>query len=186
MARVIDAGSYAATMAEVHVDATSGKITVLRIVCAQDLGVVVHPEGAAMQTEGGLTRGPRDTLGEEVQFRDGEILDRNFDTLDIPRLGSDPRVQVVPVRADDVAPQGCGEPAVTTTGAVIANAVFDATGVRIDRLPMLPQRVRQAIQAHASAASTLPRLAHFVRSAWPEASCGAVRARRPPGPRATP
>jgi isoquinoline 1-oxidoreductase len=145
VACVIDAGSYVATMAEVKVDAASGSITVLRIVCAQDMGVVVNPEGARMQIEGGLTMGLGYTLSEEVKFRDGEILDRNFDSYDIPRLGSVPRVTAILVPNDGLAPQGGGEPAITTTGAVVANALFDATGVRLFRLPLLPERVRQAL-----------------------------------------
>jgi isoquinoline 1-oxidoreductase len=148
LACVIDAGSYVATMAEVQVDSATGKITVLRIVCAQDMGVVVNPEGARMQIEGGLTMGLGYTLSEELRFRDGAILDRNFDSYEIPRLGSVPRITAVLVKNDGLAPQGSGEPAITTTGAVIANALFDATGVRLYRLPLLPVRVRQAVQAH--------------------------------------
>ena len=144
----IDAGTYVATMAEVQVDPATGKITVLRIVCAQDMGVVVNPEGARMQIEGGLTMGLGYTLSEELRFRGGEILDRNFDSYEIPRLGSVPRVTAILVKNDELAPQGGGEPAITTTGAVIANALFDATGVRLFRLPLLPERVRQAVMAH--------------------------------------
>jgi len=148
LACVIDAGTYVATMAEVKVDPATGKVKVLRIVCAQDMGVVVNPEGARMQIEGGLTMGLGYTLTEELRFRGGEILDRNFDSYDIPRIGAAPAVEVVLVKNDDLAPQGCGEPAITTTGAVIANAVFDATGVRMFRLPLLAERVRQAIARH--------------------------------------
>jgi len=146
LACVIDAGSYVATMAEVQVDHATGKITVLRIVCAQDMGVVVNPEGARMQIEGGLTMGLGYTLTEELRFRGGEILDRNFDSYEIPRLGSVPRVTAILVKNDELAPQGGGEPAITTTGAVIANALFDATGVRLFRLPLLPERVLQALR----------------------------------------
>jgi CO/xanthine dehydrogenase Mo-binding subunit len=153
LACVIDAGSYVATMAEVQVDPASGKITVLRIVCAQDMGIVVNPEGARMQIEGGLTMGLGYTLTEELQFRGGEILDRNFDAYEIPRLGSVPRITALLVKNDAVAPQGGGEPAITTTGAVIANAVFDAIGVRLFRLPLLPERVRQAVQVHSTGAA---------------------------------
>jgi isoquinoline 1-oxidoreductase len=146
----IDAGSYVATMAEVKVDAASGRIKVLRIVCAQDMGIVVHPEGAKMQIEGGLTMGLGYALSEELRFRGGEILDRNFDSYEIPKFSSATRVQAVLVKNDELAPQGGGEPAITTTGAVLANAVFDAVGARMLRLPMLPDRVRQAIAAKSA------------------------------------
>ena len=98
-----------------------------------------------MQVEGGLTMGLGYTLSEELQFRGGEILDRNFDTYAIPRFSWVPKIEVVLVKNDELAPQGGGEPSITTTGAVIANAVFDATGVRLFRLPMTADRVRQAL-----------------------------------------
>ena len=98
-----------------------------------------------MQMEGGITMGLGYTLSEELRFHGGEILDRNFGTYSIPRFSWVPRIESVLVRNDDLAPQGGGEPPITTTGAVIANAVFDATGARLYRLPMTPDRIRQAI-----------------------------------------
>jgi CO/xanthine dehydrogenase Mo-binding subunit len=145
----IDAGTYVATMAEVKVDPAHGSVKVMRIVCAQDMGIVVNPEGARMQIEGGITMGLGYTLAEEVRFSGGEILDRNFDTYAIPRFSWVPQIEVVLVKNDELAPQGGGEPPITTTGAVIANAVFDATGVRMFRLPMTAARVRQALTEHA-------------------------------------
>jgi isoquinoline 1-oxidoreductase len=141
----IDAGTCVATMAEVSVDAASGKVKVLRIVCAQDMGIVVNPTGAKMQIEGGLTMGLGYALSEELRFRSGEILDRNFDNYRITHFSDAPRIDAVLVKNDDLAPQGGGEPSITTTGAVIANAVADATGVRMFRLPLTPARVRLAL-----------------------------------------
>jgi nicotinate dehydrogenase subunit B len=142
-----DAGTYVATMAEVAVDATSGQVRVKRVVCAQDMGIVVNPDGAKMQIEGGVTMGLGYTLAEELQFRGGEILDRNFDSYLLPRFSWVPRIEAVLVPNDQLPPQGGGEPSITTTGAVIANAVFDAVGVRLFRLPMTPERVLAAIAA---------------------------------------
>jgi CO/xanthine dehydrogenase Mo-binding subunit len=143
----IDAGTYVATMAEVKVDAATGTVKVLRVVCAQDMGIVVNPDGAKMQMEGAITMGLGYTFTEELRFRGGEILDRNFDSYDIPRFSWVPRIETVLVKNNAVAPQGGGEPAITPTGAVIANAVFDATGARLLRLPLTPARLRQAIAA---------------------------------------
>jgi isoquinoline 1-oxidoreductase len=143
----IDAGTYVATMAEVKVDRSTGKVSVVRIACAQDMGIVVNPDGARMQAEGGLTMGLGYTLSEELRFRGREVLDQNFDTYAIPRFSNVPRIDVVLVKNDDLAPQGGGEPSITTTGAVIANAVFDATGARLLRLPMTAERVRLALRA---------------------------------------
>src|SRR5450432_2174586 len=142
-----DAGSCVATMAEVKVDQSSGKVTIVRIVCAQDMGIVINPEGAKMQIEGGLTMGLGYALTEELRFHGGEILDQNFDTYHLPRFSGAPQIETVFVKNDDLAPQGCGEPAITTTGAVIANAVFDATGARMLRLPMTPNRIKAAISS---------------------------------------
>jgi CO/xanthine dehydrogenase Mo-binding subunit len=120
----------------------------------------VNPEGAKIQSEGGITMGLGYTLAEELRFLGGDILDRNFGTYEIPRFSWVPRIETVLVKNDDLAPQGGGEPPITTTGAVIANALFNATGARIFRLPMSADRVRQAIaklnpSATASAAPGL-------------------------------
>ncbi len=120
---------------------------VQRLTSAQDTGVVVNPDGARMQVGGGLMMGLGYALSEEPQFRDGDVRDRNFDSYRLPRFSGSPRIEAVLVRNDDLPPQGGGEPAITTTGAALANAVFDATGARMYRLPMTPQRIREALVA---------------------------------------
>lgn len=143
----VDAGTYDAMIAQVRVDQALGRVSVERIVCAQDMGIVVNPNGAKMQMEGAITMGLGYTLAEEIHFRGGDILDRNFGTYSIPRFSWVPAIETIIVRNDDVSPQGGGEPAIVATGAVIANAVFDATGARIRRLPMTRERLREAIVA---------------------------------------
>lgn len=145
MACFIDAGTYVATMVEIDVDATNGHIRVVRVVCALDMGVVVNPEGARMQAEGAVTMGLGYSLSEELRFLDGDVLDRNFDTYSLPRFSWVPHIEVVLVSNDALAPQGGGEPPIVTTGAAIANAVFDATGARLFRLPMIPSRLKKAL-----------------------------------------
>jgi isoquinoline 1-oxidoreductase len=149
----VDAGTCVSTMAEVKVDRTTGAVKVLRMVCVQDMGIVVNPVGAKMQMEGGLAMGLGYVLSEELRFRGGEILDRNFDTYNIPRFSWVPKIEAILVRNDELAPQGGGEPSITSTGAVIANAVFDATGTRLFQLPMTRERVRQAMAASGSPAT---------------------------------
>jgi nicotinate dehydrogenase subunit B len=141
-----DAGTYAALAAEVTVDQKTGTIQVKRVVAAQDMGLVINPEGAKMQMEGCITMGLGYVLSEELKFRGGDILDRNFDTYDLPRFAAVPHIETVLIRNDDLAPQGGGEPTIPPMGAVIANAVFDATGVRMYRLPMTPERVLAAMK----------------------------------------
>ena len=137
----IDAGSYVAHVADVTVDLKTGKITVERVVCAQDMGVVVNPDGARMQMEGCIIMGLGYVLSEEIRFEGGRILDDGFATYQLPRFSWVPAIETVLVSNDGLSPQGGGEPAIVNMGAVVANAVFDATGVRIHRLPMTPERV---------------------------------------------
>jgi len=140
-----DAGSYVALMAEVAVNTTKGTVEVERVVCAQDMGVVVNPVGATMQIEGCIMMGLGYVLTEELHFSGGQILDTNFDTYQLPRFSWLPRIEAVLVPHDDLAPQGGGEPAIVAMGAVISNAVFDACGARMQRLPMTPQRLQAAL-----------------------------------------
>ena len=151
----VDSESYVALIADVVVDAKSGEVRVERVVAAQDMGVIVSPDGAKMQMEGCITQGLGYPLTEELRFRGGGILDRNFDTYHLPRFSWVPRIETVLVRNDELAPQGGGEPAIVPMGAVIANAVFDATGVRFYRLPMTAARVRGAL-ANAKGAAGKP------------------------------
>ena len=142
----LDAGTYCALAAEIAVDRKTGAITVKRVVVAQDMGLVINPEGAKMQMEGCINMGLGYVLSEELEFRGGDIIDRNFDTYELPRFAAVPHIETLLIKNDDLAPQGGGEPAIVPMGAVIANAVFDATGVRMYRLPMTPKRVLAAIK----------------------------------------
>jgi nicotinate dehydrogenase subunit B len=142
----IDAGTSVATIAEVEVDKKSGNVKVNRVVCAQDMGLVINPEGAIIQMEGCITMGLGYTLSEDIHFKNGEILDVNFDTYEIPHFSWLPKIETVLIDNKDAAPQGGGEPAIITMGAVVANAIFDATGVRVFQLPMTPERVLEAMK----------------------------------------
>lgn len=140
-----DAGTLCALCAEVDVDRTTGAIRVKRIVAAQDMGLVINPEGAKMQMEGCINMGLGYVLTEELRFRGGEILDETFGTYELPRFSHIPKIETVLIRNDEMPPQGGGEPAIVPMGAVIANALFDATGVRLYQLPMTPARVKKAL-----------------------------------------
>lgn len=143
----IDAETYVALVAEVTVDSTTGVVTVDRVVCAQDMGVVVNPDGARMQMEGCIAMGLGYVFSEEIRFEGGKILDTNFGTYELARFSQMPEIETVFVSNDDLAPKGGGEPAIVNMGAVVANAIFDATGARVYRLPMTPERVLEAIRA---------------------------------------
>jgi isoquinoline 1-oxidoreductase len=141
----IDAGTYVATIAEVKVNKESGKVKVERVVCAQDMGQVINPAGATIQMEGCITMGLGYALSEEIHFRGGEILDLNYDTYEIPRFSWLPEIETVLVENRTLSPQGGGEPAIITMGGAIANAIYDAVGVRIFQLPMTKKRIKKAI-----------------------------------------
>ncbi len=138
--------TYLATIAEVKVDKKTGEVKVERIVCAQDMGEIINPQGATIQIEGGLTMGIGSALTEEIQFKGGKVLDENFDTYEITKFSSAPKIDVVLIDNPELAPQGCGEPAITTTGAVIANAIYDAVGVRMFELPMTPEKILKELK----------------------------------------
>jgi CO/xanthine dehydrogenase Mo-binding subunit len=139
-------GTYLAIMAEVEVNRNSGKVKVKRVVCAQDTGEVINPEGVRMQIEGCITMGLGYCFTEEIRFSQGRILDENFDTYEIPRISWTPEIETVLVDNPEMPPQGCGEPAITAMGAVIANAVFDAIGKRLYTLPMTSDRIKNALR----------------------------------------
>jgi CO/xanthine dehydrogenase Mo-binding subunit len=140
-----DVGTFVATMADVRVDKRTGQVDVLRVVCAQDMGLVVNPEGAVQQMEGCIAQGLGYALTEEVRFRNGEVLDRNFDTYELPRFSWMPKVETIIVDSPGLAAQGGGEPAIIVMGAVIANAIFDATGARLRQMPFTRDRVKAAL-----------------------------------------
>jgi len=141
----IDSGTYVATIAEVDVDKRTGRVQVKRVVCAQDMGLAVNPQGARIQMEGCITMGLGYALMEDVRFKGGRILERNFETYEIPRFSSVPKVETVILDLKDEPAQGGGEPAIICMGGVIANAIFDAAGIRVFQLPMNPERVREAL-----------------------------------------
>jgi isoquinoline 1-oxidoreductase len=132
----IDAGTLVATMAEVEVDKNSGRVKVKRVVCVQDMGLAINPQGATIQMEGCITMGLGYALGEDIRFNGGQILDLNFDTYDIPRFSWLPKIETEIIDDKYAYPQGGGEPAIVTMGAVVANAVFDAVGARMWQLPI--------------------------------------------------
>jgi len=144
----IDSGTYVATMAEVEVD-KSGNVKVKRVVCAQDMGLVINPQGATIQIESCITMGLGYALTEDIRFKGGEILTRNFNTYELPRFSWVPKIETVLIDRGETVPEGGGEPAIIVMGGVIANAIFDATGARVFQMPMTPERIMTAMSERA-------------------------------------
>ncbi len=140
-----DSGTYVAAMVEIDLDKATGAVRVERVACAQAMGLVVNPDGAHQQMEGCLTMGLGYALSEEVRFTGREIANRNFDSYELPRFSAVPRIDTVILNEPDTPSQGGGEPAIIPVGAAIANAIFDASGARVRRLPMTPARVKAAL-----------------------------------------
>jgi nicotinate dehydrogenase subunit B len=141
-----DAGTYVAHIAEVKVDKSTGNVQVIRVVCAQEMGLIINPQGATIQVEGCITMGLGYALTEDVIFDGGKIITRNYDTYEIPKFSWTPEIETVLVDAHDSPPQGGGEPAIICMGGVVANAIFDACGARVYQLPMTPERILEAMK----------------------------------------
>jgi CO/xanthine dehydrogenase Mo-binding subunit len=84
-------------------------------------------------------------LGEHIRFKRGQILDVNFDTYKLPRFSWLPKIETVIIDDKNAPAQGGGEPAIITMGAVIANAIHDAIGVRLFQVPLNPERVKEGL-----------------------------------------
>ena len=159
--------TYVVMMAEIAVDRKTGAIKATRMLCAQDMGRVINPDGARMQMEGSMMMGLGYALSEEMHFNKGAILDLNFDTYELPRFSWMPQIETVLVGSDATALKGGGEPPIITVGAVLANALFDAIGVRPNRLPMTPPRVLAMLQRSSLLVMSQPaRVGDQIRLSW--------------------
>jgi isoquinoline 1-oxidoreductase len=85
-------------------------------------------------------------LSEEIQFEGGNIKNRGFDSYKIPGFSWTPKMDCIILDRQDHPPKGGGEPAIIAIGAIVANAIFDATGARLYRMPMTPERVLEALK----------------------------------------
>jgi len=152
--------AYGTQGAEVEVDIETGEIKILKMVAAHDVGKVLNPQTLKGQLFGGLAQGIGYALTEELLTRDGRILNPGFTDYKMPTVHemSFP-IQLEIVETDDqegpFGAKGVGEPGLVPTAPAIANAVYDAVGVRLHHLPMTPEKVLAALQAkHGSAAAT--------------------------------
>jgi nicotinate dehydrogenase subunit B len=142
---------YAALVAEVVVDTATGKFSVKRIFVANDAGPVSNPDGLRNQCEGGALQGMSRALGEEVTWDDQNVTSIDWRTYHSLPLGFEvPKVEVVLLNRPDEEATGAGETAITTVAAAIANAIFDATGARLRRIPFTPERVKAALMGQIS------------------------------------
>jgi nicotinate dehydrogenase subunit B len=86
-------------------------------------------------------------LREHIHFWGGEIFDTNFDTYEIPRFSWFPKLETIIIEDREAEPQGCGEPAIITMGGVVANAIYDAVGLRLYELPLSSERLKEGLRS---------------------------------------
>jgi CO/xanthine dehydrogenase Mo-binding subunit len=139
-------GTICAVVAEVEVDRSTGKIRAKKFTVAHDCGQVINPDGLKHTIEGNIVQGLSRTLWEEVKFDSKTVTSVDWETYPILDMTEAPEsIEVVIVNRPDVAPSGAGEPSMRPLAAAIANAIFDATGVRIRRVPFSPDRVKASM-----------------------------------------
>jgi nicotinate dehydrogenase subunit B len=137
---------YAAMVAEVEVDRSSGRIRIRRLVVAHDCGPISNPDGLRNQIEGGALQGLSRALGEEVTWNDHQVTSIDWRTYHSLSVGFDaPEIQTVLLDRHDVPATGAGETAITIVAAAVGNAVFDATGARLREVPFTPERVQSTL-----------------------------------------
>jgi nicotinate dehydrogenase subunit B len=143
--RYKQAENYVATCVEVAVDPATGRISVTRVVCAHDCGLVVNPEALQNQIEGGILQGLSRALHEEVQFDTSRVTSVDWATYPILTAPEAPVVEVILVARQEQPLWGAGEAATVPVAAALANAIFDATGVRLRRVPFTAERMKAGL-----------------------------------------
>ncbi len=138
----------AATIAEVAVNLETGKVRVTRFVCAHSCGLIVNPDGLKNVIEGNLLHSMSRALWEEVKFNRSQVTSKDWASYPIASILDAPdRIDKVLLNEPQAPPDGAGEETSAQTQPAIANAIFDATGVRMRRLPFTPDRVKAALRA---------------------------------------
>jgi isoquinoline 1-oxidoreductase len=135
-------GSYVATCVEVAADRASGQVRVLRLVTAFDCGAVVNPDNLKNQIEGAAMMGLGGALFEEIKFANGKILNPSFSTYRVPRFRDTPEFETVLVDRKDLPSAGAGETPIVAVAPAVGNAIFQATGLRLRSLPMVPNGLK--------------------------------------------
>jgi isoquinoline 1-oxidoreductase len=135
-------GSYVASCAEVLADKDSGSVKVLRAVTAFDCGAVVNPNHLKNQIEGALMMGLGGALFEAVEFQNGMITNPRLSEYRVPRFSDMPKIEAVLIDRKDIASAGAGETPIMCIAPAVGNAIFDASGIRLRSMPMVPDGLK--------------------------------------------
>lgn len=150
-----DGNSYIGQIAQVKVDTSTGVISVERVDCVIDCGLIVNPEGVRHQVEGSICLSLSPTLKEAITFDNGKVTNASWGQYNPLHMNETPRViEVGFVEDKNNRMSGVGEPAVAPVPAAVAAAVYDAVGVWLYEMPFTPERVLAALQAAGKATAT--------------------------------
>jgi CO/xanthine dehydrogenase Mo-binding subunit len=139
-------GTVVAIIAEVEVERSTGRVWGRKFTVAHDCGLIINPEGLRRTIEGNIVQGLSRVLFEEVRFDRNTVTSVDWVNYPILEIGDSPEtIDVVLINRPEVAPTGAGEPSMRPLPAAVANAFFDATGVRLRRAPLSPERVKAAL-----------------------------------------
>ena len=142
--------NYIAIAMQVEVDPASGRIAVRRVHCSHDCGLVVNPDSLKNQIEGCIVQTLSRALHEEVTFDRSRVTSVDWASYPILRFREAPQVDVHLIDRPDQPLMGAGEAATAPVAAALANAVFDATGVRLRTIPFTPERVKAALEGRSA------------------------------------
>jgi len=131
-----------ATFVQVNVDRKSGEVKLVRVVSAFECGAIVNPDNLRNQIEGSNVQGLGGALFEAIQFENGRILNGRMSEYRVPRFSDLPAVETVLLDRKDIPSVGAGECPMIGLAPAIANAIFDATGVRLRSLPLVPNGLK--------------------------------------------
>ncbi len=141
-------GTLVAVVCEVEVNRKTGRVWAKKFTVAHDCGQIINPAGLRIVIEGNVLQATSRTLFEEVQFDADRVKSVDWATYPILEIADAPQaIDIVLINRPEVAPSGGGEPSTRTVPAAIANAIFDATGVRLRKVPLTPQRMKEALRA---------------------------------------
>jgi nicotinate dehydrogenase subunit B len=132
-------GSYVATCAEVSVDGGSGRVKVVRLVSAFECGAILNPDNLKNQVEGAALMALGGALFEAIEFAGGKLLNPRFADYRVPRFADLPLLETVLLDRKDLASAGAGETPLVAVAPAVGNAIFQATGVRLRSLPLVPK-----------------------------------------------
>jgi CO/xanthine dehydrogenase Mo-binding subunit len=139
-------GTYVGTIAEVEVNRKTGEVKVTRLVCSHDCGLIINPDSLKSTIAANLVQSLGRTTKEEVLFDRSNVTSVDWSTYRVARASDvPPVVDIVLINRPDLPPGGAGEPSSRPTAAAIGNAVFDATGARVRKIPLTPENVKAAL-----------------------------------------